>query len=167
MTEGRPGPDDPEEPEQPEGRLRPTDPSTIGGSVITGLVLGWLLHPVTSRLGQPPVVTWLPAVTLFFVAAVLGATAWLTHRAVHVRHEWLEPHRAVNRLVLAKSCALVGCLVAGGYFGYALSWVGDRAELAGDRILHSVFAGVAGVTIVVLALLLERACRVRSDDEEQ
>ncbi len=159
MTEGGP--------EAPERRLRPTSPSAIGGCVGTGLVLGWLVHPVTSRLGQPPVVTWLPAVTLFFVAAVLGATAWLTHRAVHVRHEWLAPHQAVNRLVLAKSCVLVGALVAGAYFGYALSWIGDRAELGGERILHSVVAGLAGVAVGVFAVLLERACRVGSDDEEQ
>lgn len=156
-----------EGPPEPEGRLRPTSPSTIGGAVGTGLVLGWLVHPISGRVGQPPVVTWLPGITLFFVAAVLGATAWLTHRAVHVRREWLEPQQAVNRLVLAKSCVLVGALVAGGYLGYALSWVGDRAELGGERILHSVVAGLAGVAIAVFALLLERACRVRSDDEEQ
>ena len=37
----------------------------------------------------------------------------------------------MNRLVLAKSCALAGALVAGGYFGYALSWLGlTEAELA-------------------------------------
>lgn len=165
MSEGPTGPTEP--PEEPEGRLRPTSPSELGGSVIAGLVLGWLVHPVSDRLGNAPVVTWWPAVTLFFVAAVLGATSWMTWRTLQVRRQWLEPHRAVNRLVLAKSCALVGGLVAGGYFGYALSWVGDRAELAGERILHSVFAGLAGVTIAVFAVVLERACRVRSDDDDE
>jgi hypothetical protein len=161
VSEGRPGP------EEPEGRLRPTTPSEIGGSALTGLVLGWLIHPITGHFGTAPVITWLPAVTLFFVAAVLGATSWITWRTVHVRRQWLEPHRAVNRLVLAKSCVLVGGLVGGGYLGYALSWVGDRAELAGDRILHSVAAGLGGVAIAVFALLLERACRVRSDDDAE
>ena len=46
-----------------------------------------------------------------------------------------EPHHAVNRLVLAKSCALAGALVAGGYLGYALSWLGlTDAELAQQRM---------------------------------
>ena len=54
---------------------------------------------------------------------------------MHVHHERLEPHQAVNRLVLARACALVGALVAGGYVGYALSWVGVDAELAGQRVL--------------------------------
>jgi high-affinity Fe2+/Pb2+ permease len=60
----------------------------------------------------------------------------------------------------------VGGLVAGGYFGYAVSWLGVRAELADERLLRSALAGVAGVAIVVGALLLERACRVRSGDED-
>jgi integral membrane sensor domain MASE1 len=82
-----------------------------------------------------------------------------------VRRERLEPHQAVNRLVLARAGALVGALVAGGYAGYAISWIGDPAELAGQRILRSVIAVVAGVLIVVGALLLERACRVRKPND--
>jgi hypothetical protein len=131
-----------------------------------GLVGGWLLHPLSERLGNPPVVSWLQPVALAFVAAVLLGTAYLTHRALHVRGEWMEPHRAVNRLLLARACVVVGGLVAGGYFGYAVSWLGVRAELADERLLRSVVAGVAGVAIVVGALLLERACRVRSGDED-
>ena len=60
----------------------------------------------------------------------------------------------------------MGGLVAGGYAGYAVSWLGLRAELADERILRSAAAAVAGVAIVIGALLLERACRVRSGDEE-
>ncbi len=133
---------------------------------MAGLVGGWLFHPVSDRFGNPPVVPWLQPLTLLFVAAVLGTTAYLTHRALHVRRERIEPHRAVNRLVLARACVLVGGLVAGGYFGYALSWLGVPAELADQRILRSVVAGLAGVGIVAGALFLERACRVSSDDPE-
>ena len=100
------------------------------------------------------------------MAAILGATAYGTWRAVHVHREVLEPHRAVNRLVLARACALVGALVAGGYFGYAVSWVGVGPDLAGQQLWRSVAAGLAGVAVVITALLLERACRVRSDPED-
>lgn len=148
------------------GRLRPTGPATVGATVMVGLVAGWLLHPVADRFGTPPVVSWLQPLTLAFVAAVLLGAAWTTHRALHVRRERLEPHRAVNRLLLARSCVVVGGLVAGGYAGYAVSWLGLRAELADERILRSSVAAVAGVSIVIGALLLERACRVRSGDEE-
>jgi high-affinity Fe2+/Pb2+ permease len=66
---------------------------------------------------------------------------------------------------MAKTCALVGALCAGGYFGYALSWVGlTDAALARQRVVHAVVAAVAAVLLVVGSLLLERACRVRRDD---
>jgi hypothetical protein len=164
VTDGPSG----EEPDGPvEGRLQPTSPATVGGSVIVGLVAGWLLHPVADRLGNAPVISWLQPLALFFVGAVLLATAWVTHRSLHVRREWLEPHRAVNRLVLARACVVVGGLAAGAYAGYAVSWLGVPGELADQRILRSLLAGLAGVTIVVGALLLERACRVRKDDAAQ
>jgi hypothetical protein len=41
-----------------------------------------------------------------------------------------------------------------------------EGELAGQRLVRSLLAGVASVLIVAASLALERACRVsRSDDE--
>jgi lysylphosphatidylglycerol synthetase-like protein (DUF2156 family) len=161
-------PHDDEEPPEPEGSLRPTSYVVITTWAIAGLILGWLWHPVAERLnGTAPVVSWAQPAALWLVAVVIGSTAWQTHRAVQVRRERLEPHRAVNRLVLGRAGALVGALVAGGYTGYAVSWIGDPAELAGQRILRSAVAVAAGITIVVAALLLERACRVQKRDPEQ
>jgi hypothetical protein len=134
---------------------------------IVGLVGGWLLHSVTERLGgTAPLVSWLQPLALLLVAGILGLTAYSTRRIVRQRPDLLLPHQAVNRLVLARACALVGALGLGGYLGYALSWVGNEAELADERILRSGAASFAGVLIVVAALLLERACRVDSDDDE-
>ena len=152
--------------EPPEGHLRPTGPAAVGASAMAGLIAGWALHPVSDRLGTPPVVSWFQPAALFVVAAVLLATAYVTHRTVHVHRRWLEPHHAVNRLVLARASVLVGGLAAGGYLGYAVSWLGVAAELGGERIVRSLLAALAGGLMVVGALLLERACRVRSDDEE-
>ena len=133
---------------------------------IVGLVGGWLLHPISDRAGTAPVVSWLQPLALLLVAGILGYTAYSTSRTVRDRPDLLEPHQAVNRLVLARACAFVGALVLGGYLGYALSWVGDEAELADERIGRSGAAAFAGLLIVVTALLLERACRVGSDDPE-
>jgi MFS family permease len=131
---------------------------------IVGLVGGWLVHPIADRAGTAPVVSWLQPLALLFVAGILAYTAYSTHRIVRQRPDLLPPHQAVNRLVLARACALVGALVLGGYLGYALSWVGDDAELADERIWRSIAASFAGLLIVITALLLERACRVGSDD---
>jgi MFS family permease len=158
---------DPSGEEPPGGRLRPTSGGVLTAWTVAGLIGGWLLHPVAERVrGSAPIVTWAQPLALLLVAAILGATAYLTWRTVHVQHHRLEPHQAVNRLVLARSCALVGAFVAGGYFGYAVSWVGVDAELASQRVWRSAVAGVGGVAIAITAVLLERACRVRSDEDE-
>jgi hypothetical protein len=140
---------------------------------LLGLVTGWAVRPLSVAMGNPaPRVGWLPPLALLLVAAILGYAAWTTHRMLQGPGGAgrpvgrLEPHQAVNRLVLAKSCALVGALVGGGYVGYALTWVGTSAELGAERILHSAVAGVAGGLIVTASLLLERACRVRKDDDQ-
>lgn len=165
------GPTDPDEPDGPsdgpEGSLRPTAPAAVVVWALVGLVLGWAVHPVSQRMGAvPPVVSWAQPFALLLLAAILGYTAWATWRTVHLRRERLAPHQAVNRLVLARACALVAALVAGGYLGYGLSWLGDAGEMADDRWWRSLAAAGAGTVGCVAALLLERACRVHSDDSQ-
>jgi len=158
---------DPSDDEPSGGHLQPISLAVLTGWAVAGLVGGWLLHPVTERiLGTAPVVTWVQPLVLLFMAAVVGGVAWVTWRTVHVHRQWLEPRRAVNRLLVARSCALVGALVAGGYVGYAVSWLGVDAALATQRIWRSLAAGAAGVAVVVASVYLERACRVRSGDDE-
>jgi hypothetical protein len=165
-------PDPEQEPEpdppKPEGTLRATGPGPLVALAVVGLVLGWALRPAAVELrGAAPVVGWLPVGALFLVSLIVGAVARSTHRALHIRKLRLPAHQAVNRLVLAKACALAGALVAGGYLGYALSWVGiAEGALAQQRLVRSVLAGVAGLLIVAASLALERACRVGPDDGE-
>jgi hypothetical protein len=161
--EPEPPPEDDGTDELPEGRLRPTPPHVVVGWALFGLVLGWALHPVSERLGRvPPLVTWAQPLALLLLAAILGYVAWATWRTVHVRREPLLSHQAVNRLVLARACALVIALVGGGYLGYGLSWV--KAEADNGRMWPSLVAALTGALGVLAALLLERACRVRNND---
>lgn len=147
----------------PEGTLRPTPPAVLAAWALTGLGVGLLVRPVAERLGgTAPIVTWAQPLALLLVAAILGVTAHATWRSVHVRRERLAPHQAVNRLVLARACALVGALAGAGYLGYAVSWLGAEADLADQRMLRSGVAFLGGLLTVVAALLLERSCRVRS-----
>lgn len=151
-------------PEAP--RVGPTSAAAITTCVVLGLVGGWALRPLTQRYADSsPLVSWSQVAALALVAAFLAAVAWSTRRTI-ARRQLLEPHRAVNRLVLAKACALVGALAAGGYAGYAVAWLGMAAELADERTLHSGLAALAGAAMCVAALLLERACRVREDDPD-
>ncbi|MFT4262675.1 MAG: DUF3180 domain-containing protein [Nocardioides sp.] len=150
---------------QPE--LRPTSARVLTGCLVAGLIAGWVSHRLADAwLDHAPVVTWGQPLLLLVMALLLGGVAWSTWRTVHVHRVRLEPHRAVNRLVLARACAVVGALAAGLYLGYAVSWLGVDAELAHQRLVRSLLAGVSGGLITGAALLLERACRVRPDDDE-
>lgn len=154
------GPEPDPDPEEPRGTLRPTSARALTACIVAGLALGWALHPVMSSVaGRPPLVSWAQALVLVMVAAIMGFLAWHTWQTVHVRGERLEPHQAVNRLVLARACALAGALVTAGYVGYAVSWLGDESRYADRWILRALVAaaGAAGVTLASLAL--ERACR--------
>ena len=150
-----------------QGRLRPVSVAGVLGLGLLGLVGGWLARPVLERWwGVAPVVTWLPALLFAFGAAILFVAVRGTRKAQQGTRPRPDPQHMVNRFVLARSTALVGAVVAGGYAGYALSWLGLDAELASQRAVRSGVAALAGVVMVGAALLLERACRVRSDDDE-
>lgn len=147
-------------------RLRPTSPAALTACAVAGLVGGWFVRPLLVELeGTSRAVSWTQPVALAVVAAIVGTAAWSTWRQLQVRRERIEPHRAVNRLALARACAYVGALVAGGYTGYAVSWLGLPSELAGEQALRAACAALASAAILVGALALERACRVREDDD--
>jgi H+/Cl- antiporter ClcA len=151
---------EPPEPPEPRGTLRPTSAGSLTACAVAGLVIGWGLHPAMSRLvGRPPLISWAQALALVLVAVIMGFLAWQTWQTVQVRGERLEPHRAVNRLVLARACALGGALVGAGYVGYAISWLGDASQLADRWILRSLVAAAGGAGVTLASLLLERACR--------
>lgn len=153
--------------EEPPGRIRPASARGVTACAVVGLVAGWVYGRVADGLSGPaPVPAWAQPVTLAFIAVALGLTAWQTHRTLQVHRLRLEAHRAVNRLALGRAAVYVGALVAGAYGGYAVAWIGPVAELAQQRALRSGLAALAAVGVVVAGLLLERACRVRSEDPE-
>lgn len=166
-------PPEDDEPTPVEPRLQPLGPGPLLGFGVVGLVAGWSVRPLAVWAGRPaPRVGWMPALGLVLVAAIIGYTAWLTYRSVHRRHPRrdaalapIAPYQAVNRLALAKACALIGALVAGGYLGFCLSWVGLPAETAVPRVARALAAAAAAALLITASLLLERACRVRNDEK--
>lgn len=161
QAESREPPEPPDaDPPEPRGRLRPTSGAALTVCAVTGLVVGWGIHPVMVRLsGTPPLVSWTQALALVLVAGIMGFLAWQTWQTVQVRRERLDPQQAVNRLVLARACALGGTLVATGYLGYAVSWLGDASLYADRWILRSLVAAVGAAGATLASLVLERACR--------
>ena len=149
-----------EEPPEPRGTLHPTSARALTVCAVVGLLGGWAIHPVVDRVaGRPPLVSWTQALALVLVAVIMGFLAWHTWQTVQVRGQRLELHQAMNRLVLARACALGGALIAAGYVGYAVSWLGDDSQFADRWIARSMVAALGGAGVTLASLVLERACR--------
>jgi H+/Cl- antiporter ClcA len=137
-------------------------------AAIFGGLAGWLVVVIANAFDLiPPEVPWTAPIGLILVAALVGALAYATHQRIQVRRERIEPQRAVALLVLGKASALAGALVAGGYFGFALMFLA-RLDAAAprDRVIRSAVAIVAGVALCIMGLLLERACKVPTEPDE-
>jgi H+/Cl- antiporter ClcA len=138
-------------------------------AAIFGGLAGWLLVVTANAFDLiPPEVPWTAPIGLILVSALVGALAYATHQRIQVRHERMDPQRAVAFLVLGKASALAGALVAGGYFGFALMFL-TRLDAAAprDRVIRSAVAIVAGIVLCIMGLLLERACKVPSEPDEE
>jgi len=136
--------------------------------MVIGLGLGGLVRPAFERADAvAPMVSWAVPLTLGFFALVLGALAWGTHKTLRTDHRRIEPHRAVNLLVLGKASALVGALMAGAYTGFAISFLSVWEVPSGrDRVVHAAVAAVVAAVVMVGGMLLERALKVPDDGDD-
>ncbi|MGH3457829.1 DUF3180 domain-containing protein [Aeromicrobium sp.] len=149
--------------------LRRTSAFLVVAMVTTGLVLGLLVRPVSVRLdASPPRVGWGAATTLFVVALIVGALAWSTWQSLHKKKQRMTSDHGVKMLALSRSCVIVGALFAGGYAGFAITFLGDLdTPLGEERALNGAAAAAAGLLLVIAALLLERACRLPEDHDDE
>lgn len=145
-------------------RLGPMSPGPLVVTGVVALVAGWALHRLADRWWDTTLtVSWGQIGALWFLAAVLAATAWTTARDTAGERR-LQPHQSVNRLVLARACAVVGALAAGGYTGFGIGWINNSADdLLAGRLLSAAAAALAGWVTLLASVALERACRARSD----
>ena len=134
----------------------------------TGVVLGYGLVEVTVRSsGFAPRVEWSSVIGLLCIVSIVGGLALSTYRAVHREHRLIAARSAVNLLMLAKASALAGAVMAGGYVGFALPFLGQLdVVLPRERVIRSACAALCAVVLVVCGLLLERACRVPKIKDE-
>jgi hypothetical protein len=158
--------------QQPSGSVGLTPLRALVVAAMFGGLAGWLFGVTANALDiTAPQVPWTAPIGLILVTALVGALAYSTYQRIQVRHERIEPNRAVAFLVLGKASALAGAVVAGGYLGYALLFVA-RLDAAGPRdlVIRSAVAVLAGAALCGVGLLLERACKVPredGDDEEE
>lgn len=160
-----PGPEGEEESDSlSPHHLTPIGPGPLVALAVVGAVTGWLFRDVADALGSASPVSWLQVAALAFLAAALGVVARQTRRMVRSTEVTLDPERMVNRLVLARAATVVGALLAGGYTGYALTWLDAHPDLVWPRVGVALAAAVAGVTVLLAGKWLEWACRVPNHD---
>jgi uncharacterized membrane protein len=153
----------------PTGSVNLTPSRALAVAALFGAIAGWLVVITANALDlSPPRVPWTTPVAVILVAALVGALAYSTYQRLHVRGERMDPQRAVAFLVLGKSSALAGAVVAGGYLAYALMFV-TRMDAATprERVIRSLVAMGTGIVLSVAGLLLERACRVPRDPDSE
>ncbi|UUZ60806.1 DUF3180 family protein [Nocardioides sp. B-3] len=135
-------------------------------AAVIGLFAGWLLRPAMVRLtGTAPFVTRVQALA----PGLRGRGPGLCRPGTRGRRSGCGtsgcPTTAPSTApVLARACAPVGALAAGGYAGYAVTRLGDASELADQRLLRCAVAAIGGLLMMLASLALERACRVPGED---
>ena len=151
-------------------RVRPTSALLVVALIGTGLVVGRLIPPLIVRLdGNVPRLGWAAPLTLVLAAVLVGTLAWNTWQTLHKKHERMTSDHAIRMLAIAKSCVVVGALVAGVYAGFALAFIDSwDVPLGKERVVRGGAAAIASLLLLTAALLLERACRVpdQPDDPE-
>ncbi len=142
--------------------------SPLAAVLVLGAALGYAFAVLSERkFDSAPRVEWIAVAALIVVGGLLLVLARSTYRTLHVERLAVDVHRTFNLLVLARASAIVGALVAGGYLGFGLHYIGHLdIPLLHQQAVRSAAASLAGVLIVVSGLLLERACRVPPDDEK-
>lgn len=146
-------------------------PTRIAALVVVFLLaggLGYAIVPLSVALnGSAPQVQWSSVGALFVIAIVVFFLANSTHRTVHRERRYMDARRAVRLLLLAKASAWTGAILAGGYLGFGLQFIDElNIPVPQERVIRSVCAAIAATLIVVAGLLLERACRVPKDKND-
>ncbi|HEY7222979.1 MAG TPA: DUF3180 domain-containing protein [Micromonosporaceae bacterium] len=153
----------------PRGGLTPTRPGNLVlAAVLTAAVVFLLIR---RHFGELPDVTWLAGLTMAGLAVVEGIAAHNTKARIERRPRAgvLNPLFVARLAVLAKASSLGGAIFAGAYGGVAAWALSERGRLAvADRNLAPSIAGVVGALgLVAAALLLERACRVPKEPDDE
>lgn len=154
--------------QSPGGSVQVTPPRALAVAAIFGALAGWVLVVTANALDLvPPTVPWTAPVALVLITALVGALGYSTRQRIQVRRERMDPQRAVAFLVLGKASALAGALVAGGYLGFAVNFL-TRFDAAGprERVIRSAISILVGIALCGAGLLLERACKVPGDDQD-
>jgi hypothetical protein len=148
--------------------VRPTRVGTLVAVALAAAGLAYLA--VAALYGSLPSPPPSAAVTLVLLALAELALAKVVRDRVQHRldaagrppRRALHPVQVARAAALAKASSLTGAVVLGAYAGL-FAWTAPRTDVlaaAADDAPVAAVTALAGLALVVCALLLERACRV-------
>lgn len=150
--------------------MGPTRPAPLLLAALLAAAGAWLL--VTTSYSVIPPIPWSPTAVLTGLGVLEGYLALNTKQRIDRRpgHELVDPIAVARFAVLAKASSLVGSIF-GGFFAGLVAWLIFERTRAANHDLPAAIGGLVGAIILVIAaLLLERACRVpkqRDEDEDR
>ena len=153
--------------------MKPTKVLTLLGWVIPAATAGYLFAKyVVASGGQVPVAPLNLILTFLAIAVILAIFAAPMFRyrrelaaqgksASAPRPKRLNPFYAVRLVVLAKATAIAGALFAGWQLG--VIWLQISSPVTPGSVWQNVAALISAIVMVVLALVIERICRIPED----
>jgi hypothetical protein len=148
--------------------MKRATPLFVVALVGAGIIVGTLVRPLAARMdATPPQIGWGPATMLFTIAVLIGGLAWNTWQSLHKKNRRMTSDHGVTMLALAKASSAVAALFAGAYGGYAIAYLGSfDSPLGEDRVIRAGAAAIAGLLMLIAALVLERSLRIPGGDDE-
>ena len=147
--------------------MRKSSPSFLITLAVVGMILGFALEVELARRGIAmfqlmPVYS---IVLVLFGAALLGL-AWPIRKMQKDEHaKKVSLFWAVRVLLLAQASGLAAALLSGFALGIFV-WVVSKVVLPVGVYLISGFAILAGVALLIAALIAEHFCTLPPDDDQ-
>jgi len=161
---------EPEPPQRPaEPRLQPTNPVTLVVLALGSGALAWIL--VANTYSSLPRIPWLPAFTIFALAAFEAALARNTKARIDHKPDTppVDVLAVARYVVLAKASSPAAAIFAGLYGGI-LVWLlvvkGVQNAAAANDLPPTATGFVASLALIGAALWLERSCRIPKPPED-
>jgi len=136
-------------------------------AAVLGLAAGFGTDSALTAAGRA---TFTPAATLPILLVMLGVLtvvlALPVRRAVRGGMP-TDPFRAVRTAMLAKASSIVGAAVAGFAAGLAVFLLTRPTSPSVGSLTAIIATAVCGAILVAAALVAERMCMIRKDDDDE
>ena len=144
-------------------------PTVVAWSVVYVLVRLMLQNGASIPVATNTVLITLPAIAIIELVIALPVFKYRSElqkfATSGVRPKRLDPFYAMRVVVLAKATSIAGALFLGTSIGLVFMQLSQ--PVIADSIWRNFAALVESVALIVVALIIEKACKLPDDSEKQ